>query len=130
MTAPTSEFSKRDQVALASTKMHLTFGLLRSIVWAAVAVLTVYFSPALIVPLAGKDTLVALNVAILGDIKFVVSIGLTGAAGVWAIVERSLRHRKVEYLQSRIKELETTIDKNRTSSKLTTKGKTNPRDKS
>jgi hypothetical protein len=80
--------------------------------------------------LAGHDTAVAINLTFLGDIKFLASISLAGGACVWAAVERNLRHRKVEFLQGRIRDLETTIDPQRTSSGLTPKGKTNPKDKS
>jgi hypothetical protein len=128
--APTVlNLSKRDQAAIAIDKLHLRYGLLRTIVRWLSAVAMIWISPHVIAPLAGKDTAVALNVALFGNIKFIVSIGLTGAASIWAVAERTLRQRKVEYLQGRIRELETLVDKNRSSSKLTPKGQTNPRDK-
>jgi len=109
--------------------MELWFGIFSTLIKTVGVVAAIYFAQFLVAPFAGKDTLLALNVALLGDFKFVFSLGLTGAASVWAVVERGLRHRKVEYLQGRIKELETKLDPERSSSKLTTKGKTNPGDK-
>ena len=129
MNKPDPEFSKRERSALAHHRMELWFGVFRTAIKAIAWVAGIYFAQFLVAPFAGKDTLLALNVAILGDIKFAATIGLAGAAGVWAVVERGLRHRKVEYLQGRIKELEKQRDPGRTSSKLTTKGKTNPEDK-
>lgn len=78
--------------------------------------------------LAGHSTQLALQLSRLGDLKFSLSIALAGSTFAWAVVERKLRHRKVEYLQGRVRELEIAIDPNRTSSKLTASGKTNPRD--
>lgn len=129
MNTPATELSKRDRAELAHHSMDLWFGLARTAIRCAAAVAAIYFSQFLVAPFAGKDTMLALNVALLGDIKFAVSIGLTGAAAAWAVVERSLRHRKVEHLQGRVKELEKQLDPGRTSSRLTTKGKTNPEDK-
>ena len=96
---PTSELLKKDQAALAHHKMDLIFSLLRTAIRMSGIVAVVYLLPDVVAPLAGKDTLLGLKVAILGDIKFAISVGLTGSAAAWAMVERSLRHRKVEYLQ-------------------------------
>lgn len=81
--------------------------------------------------LAGQNTSVMVNavLSLLGNIQFTAAISLAGAATVWAICERALRHRKVEKMQGRIRELETQIDPKRTSSGLLTTGKTNPSDK-
>lgn len=121
--------SRKDQAAIAHHRLDLIYSLLRTTIIGCAVVGVVYLLPPVIEPLAGKNTLLALSVAVLGDIKFAVSIGLTGCATAWAVVERTLRHRKVEYLQGRIRDLETGIDPERTSSRLTTKGKTNPEDK-
>ena len=81
--------------------------------------------------LAGQATSVTLTAAlsIIADIKFVVSLALAGGAGMWAFIERKLRHRKVEYLQARIRDLETERDPKRSSSGLMPTGQTNPRDR-
>jgi hypothetical protein len=82
---------------------------------------------------AGKTTAfqAALTVgfSLLWDIRFVVAFSLAGAATAWGTAERMLRHRKVNYLQGRIKELEEQIDPKRSTSGLTTKGRTHPRDR-
>jgi hypothetical protein len=89
-----------------------------------------YVASQAVIAMAGQTTnvIVSATLSFLADLKFVISIALTGAAVAWAAVERSLRHRKVENLQARIKSLETSIDASRTSSGLTPKGKTNPKD--
>jgi hypothetical protein len=79
--------------------------------------------------MVGKETVFALKLSFLADIKFAVAVTLAGVAAAWAGLERWLRHRKVESIQDRIRELELTIDPHRTSSGLTPKGKTNPKDK-
>jgi hypothetical protein len=82
---------------------------------------------------AGKTTAfqaaVTVGFSLLWDIRFVVAFSVAGAASVWAAAERWLRHRKVEHLQGRVKELELQIDPGRSTSGLTTKGRTNPRDR-
>jgi hypothetical protein len=81
---------------------------------------------------AGKATEVSVAFGLLLnaliELKFLAAISLTGAACAWAAVERWLRHRKVESMQARIRELETAIDPNRSTSGLTPRGQTNPRD--
>jgi hypothetical protein len=78
-------------------------------------------------PFAGKETAVSLVLNVLADFKFALTVTLAGAAAAWAVAERRLRERKTKYLQDRVKELETKIDHNRSSSGLTRTGKTNPR---
>ncbi|MER8511664.1 hypothetical protein NKH47_01740 [Mesorhizobium sp. M1060] len=79
-------------------------------------------------PFAGERTIVSLAFSFLADVKFALAITLTGAAVAWAAAERMLRRRKTEQLQDRIIDLERRIDPNRTTSGLTKKGMTNPRD--
>lgn len=88
----------------------------------------VYVLKEMVASVAGHSTDVALNLAFLGDLKFTASVTLAGAACGWAVLERYLRLRKVAYMQGRIQSLEKSIDPNRTSSRLTTKGTTNPED--
>lgn len=101
----------------------------RTLIRAIAAVIGVYVARNALEVLAGETTRVALELSVLADVKFAVTLTLAGAATTWAVVERTIRHRKVENMQGRIKELETRIDPNRSSSGLTPKGKTNPRDK-
>jgi hypothetical protein len=81
--------------------------------------------------LAGQSTSVAFSLILdaLVELRFAVTLALAGAACAWAVVERALRHRKVEHMQGRLKQLETSLDPRRSSSGLTTKGQTNPRDR-
>jgi hypothetical protein len=83
--------------------------------------------------IAGKTTAfqaaITVGFSLLWDIRLVVAFSLAGATTIWAVAERWLRHRKVNYLQGRIKDLELNIDPGRTTSGLTTKGRTNPRDR-
>lgn len=83
--------------------------------------------------IAGKTTAfqaaLTIGFSLLWDIRFVVAFSLAGATTIWAGAERWLRHRKVDFLQGRIKELELKIDPGRSTSGLTTKGRTNPRDR-
>jgi len=83
--------------------------------------------------LAGQDTKLSIALSLvfsaLVDLKFAAAISLAGGAAVWAALERGLRLRKVDNMQGRIKQLEQMIDSNRTSSGLTTQGKTNPQDR-
>jgi hypothetical protein len=82
---------------------------------------------------AGKTTAfeagITVGFSLLWDIRFVVAFSLAGFASLWAAGERWLRHRKVNFLQGRIKELELKVDPRRSTSGLTTKGRTNPRDR-
>lgn len=75
------------------------------------------------------DLALSLVITALVEVKFLLAIALTATACAWAVVERTLRHRTVKRLQGRIRELETTIDPARSTSKLTPEGKTNPADR-
>jgi hypothetical protein len=102
---------------------------IRSLCWAVVG----YFGFGTVSQFAGHSTdlNVALSLVISALFKFelLIAIALTGVACAWAAAERVLRHRKVEKLQGRIRELETAVDPDRSTSGLTTKGQTNPIDK-
>lgn len=100
----------------------------RTAVRSAAVVGVVYLLREPLNALAGETTRLALELSIAADLKFVMSVTLAGAASAWAIAERRLRHRKVEELQGRIRTLETRVDPGRTSSGLTPKGTTHPRD--
>jgi hypothetical protein len=82
---------------------------------------------------AGQSTelSVALSLALtaLFEIKFVAAITLAGSCAVWAVAERIVRRWKTDQLARRIRELETEIDPNRSTSGLTSTGRTNPRDR-
>lgn len=92
----------------------------------------VYYLRDIFSVLAGETTRLAFELSVLADVRLVLTIAitLTGSAIAWAVLERLLRYRKVEALQDRVKQLELRIDPKRTTSGLTPKGQTNPRDKS
>jgi hypothetical protein len=102
---------------------------IRCLAWGSAA----YFGFSAIGQFAGRSTdldlALSLVISALAEIKFLMAIALAGAACTWAVVERALRHRTVKRLQGRIRELETTIDPERSTSRLTPEGKTNPADK-
>lgn len=79
--------------------------------------------------IAGKTTAFTMALSVLWDVRLVFAFSVAGLAIIWAIAERKLRQRKVAYMQGRIKDLETKIDPQRSSSGLTEKGRTNPRDR-
>jgi hypothetical protein len=78
---------------------------------------------------AGKTTAFSVGLSLLWDVRLVLAFSIAGSAILWATAERWLRHRKVEFVQGRIRELELKIDPNRSTSGLTTKGRTNPKDR-
>ncbi|WP_338700787.1 hypothetical protein V5279_21520 [Bradyrhizobium sp. 26S5] len=89
----------------------------------------VYYLRDAVFLLAGQTTKLAIELAVLADFKFAITLTLAGCAAGWAVIERGLRYRKVEYFQNRIRDLELAIDPTRTTSGLTPKGKTHPKDK-
>ena len=90
-----------------------------------------YYAYSSIAALAGQATSVQVNAAltVLADMRFAIALTLAGGAGIWAAVERKIRQNAVERLHERIKSLETAHDPARSSSQLTSKGRTNPKDK-
>lgn len=126
--ASTSKNAENKLTGIKIVERHRTArALIRALVWVALF----YFMAQSVRELAGKDTslFVKGTLAFFADIKFVATLALAGCAAGWAFAERALRHRKVEYLQDRIKQLELRIDPNRTTSGLTPAGKTHPRDR-
>jgi hypothetical protein len=63
------------------------------------------------------------------ELKMVVLISLAGGCAIWALIERNLRQRAVARLTPRSAALEKVIDPGRTSSGLTSEGRTHPRDR-
>src|ERR1700733_2902499 len=114
-------------VTLAYYRIQQRYATARSAIRVAGWVLAAYFAFKALAQFAGESTDLAVSLVLtaLVDFKFALSIALTGAACAWAVAERSLRHRKVEQMQGRLKELETTIDPHRSSSGLTPRGQTN-----
>jgi len=84
----------------------------------------------IIAVLAGKTTLANIGISFLGNVRISETVAwLFGVSGVaFGYRQRRLRRKTVEHLQTRNIELEKQIDPNRTSSTLTPRGDTNPRD--
>lgn len=83
-----------------------------------------------VMALAGRttDVVAKIFVNVFADLRFAICFAVTGASVVWALVEKRLRHKAIERLSPRVRVQELKSDPERTSSNLTTKGKTNPRD--
>lgn len=118
-----------ENVDVAIVRINQRYRTVRTLIKGAVIVGCFYLLAQALAPFAGKATVVSLALEILADVKFALTLTLAGTAAAWAVVERYLRQRKTEYLQDRIKDLETKIDPNRSSSGLQRSGKTNPRDR-
>jgi hypothetical protein len=81
--------------------------------------------------LAGKTTLANIVLNLLSNVSFSSSVawGGTAVAAIYGYRQKRLRENTVQRLSSRIEELEQGVDPDRTSSQLTSKGRTNPKDK-
>jgi hypothetical protein len=122
------ELSAREEGEIERLRVRERYRLGRTLIRGVAVVGGLYLAQPALMALTGKETILALKLSIFGDFKFVASITLAGLAAAWAAAERYLRHRKVEQLQSRISQLEKKLDPSRSSSNLTTRGKTNPKD--
>lgn len=119
--------------AVSFRQIDQLYATIRTAIWAICIVTVAYFGFGALETFAGRsteiDVALSLVLTALAELKFVAAISIALGGCGWAFIERMLRHRKVEYLQGRIKALETAIDPSRTSSKLTVQGKTNPSDR-
>lgn len=81
--------------------------------------------------LAGQYTFADVGIKLIGDFKLSEAFGyLFGAGGAgYGLMERKLRRQTTERLTQRTIALEKLLDPNRTSSHLTTRGTTNPEDR-
>ena len=102
----------------------------KAIPWIGIAVIS-YFGYLSIAALAGKTTVANFLFKLFGSIGVNAGVAyIFGGGGiVYGLLERRTRQKTVERLQSRVQELEKKRDPGRTSSKLTTRGETNPKDK-
>ena len=80
--------------------------------------------------LSGKTTMAAIGVNFLGNLTVSQSLAyiLGGGGLLYGLGERRLRKRLVKRIGGRTRQLEAAIDPRRTSSNLTERGETNPRD--
>lgn len=118
-----------DRAGARREAIHEIFLTVRTLIRTGGVVVSIYICRDLLGAIAGKETILAIKLSFLADIKFAIALSLAGMASLWGFAERWLRHRKVESMQGRIRELELGIDPQRTTSGLTPKGKTNPKDK-
>lgn len=107
------------------------FRLVRAIIVSLAIMYVATMAKDAVVALSGQSTnvFVQAGMSFLASMRLIFSFSLTGVAALWAVVERATRQKQAERLHGRIKELERQIDPQRSSSKLTRKGKTNPKDK-
>src|SRR5437868_393090 len=113
--ADTLEYERSERLAFARLEQnHKT---VRTLIRAAA---TVSIAAVVVYGLGGQFTQVNVNLtgilSLLAELRVSIWIGLSGAAAIWAVVERRLRYHKVEKLAARVKELELKVDPNRTSS--------------
>ena len=107
------------------------FGLATQLVkWAGILGV-VYLISTMVSALAGKTTLadIAIQFLTASHAREWTSYGITGAAIVWAILERRLRKSTGRQLSRRLKVIENRLDPDRSSSELTETGETRPEDR-
>lgn len=119
--------STRSKEKIVLARVEQRYATARTAIRAIGGVAAAYVLSDIVEAIAGQTT--NFHFSVFADLKFAASITVAGLSVVWALRERWLRHRKVEQLQGRIRELEMRIDPHRSSSGLTPKGQTNPRDK-
>ena len=90
-----------------------------------------YFIFLSIEALAGETTAADIGINLLADVRLseVFAVLFGGGGVIYGIRQRSLRRSAVERLQGRVKKLEKQEDPGRTSSGLTPRGDTHPKDK-
>jgi hypothetical protein len=81
--------------------------------------------------LAGKVTLAELGANLVGNVRINEAVAwiLASLFGLYGLNERRLRRKHIERLAPQISELESRLDPNRTSSRLTPRGTTRPEDR-
>ncbi len=125
------EISAEEREARRFEKTMDTFAavLIRFGKYAAFVLIAYYFYRSVNV-LAGKTTDANILVRMFTSIgiadKASYIVGVSG--GLYGLFERKFRRDKTEYLQTRIQQLEKKLDPNRSSSRLTKRGTTNPKD--
>lgn len=89
-----------------------------------------YYIYLCVAALAGKTTLANIGINVLANVKIseVVAWLFGGSGVIFGLNQRRLRRKTIEHVQTRNIMLEQRLDPNRTSSQLTPRGETNPRD--
>jgi len=108
-----------------------SFQTIRTLIRSSVVLGLGYLGEQAVESLSGETTSIIVNgsLKLLADIHVVIPYAIAGLLGAWGVGERRLRQRKTDALQGRIKTLEIAVDPKRSSSNLTTHGKTNPKDR-
>lgn len=105
---------------------------LRTLIISAASCFIIYWMADALKAFAGKESLADLNffVGALADMKLRIgaTIALTGSGWAYGLKQRQLRRNTVERLATRITELETKNDPNRSSSQITRRGTTRKED--
>jgi hypothetical protein len=120
----------RPSTAVEMRRVEERYATIRTLFRAGAVVGVFYFAFEALSQLGGQKTDIAISLVlnVLARMEILITLTLAGGAATWAVVERSLRRRKTEYMQGRIRELEERLDPKRSTSGLTPKGKTNPKD--
>jgi hypothetical protein len=133
MANSTAPLSARARERVAVLRVDLFYRTVRTTIRAGGGCFAAWCLYLSIDSVAGKTTAfqaaLSVGLSLLWDIRLVLAFSIAGAATLWATAERWLRHRKVEFMQGRIRDLELRIDPKRSTSGLTTKGRTNPKDR-
>jgi|ERR1044072_1759065 hypothetical protein len=130
--------SKKDQASLERLRVQRRYDVVvrlgglfitRGFKWGFFAYLA-YQGRLAIAAFAGKATLTGLIVSLGANASVVIGASWSVSIGIaiWVFLERRLRKGTVERLTLRIKELELSIDRRRSSSQLTPRGDTRPED--
>lgn len=116
---------------LRSKLIDAVAGTLQVAIRYGVFLLVAYFIYLSVNRLAGRYTVADIGLRLLANLRISETLGWsTGLGGIlYGWRQRKLRRDKTEYLQNRIKELESMLDPKRSSSRLTPRGTTNPEDK-
>lgn len=115
-------------------KTRIAEGIIQAVLalirWGAIVGIVYFFSEAM-QGLAGSSTQAKLDLSLLANFNFSVTIAwISALAGIaYGLLQRHLRRNTVERLQGRVRELEQRIDPGRSSSKLTERGDTRPEDR-
>jgi hypothetical protein len=129
--APPLSKGARERLMVHRTDQRYTTA--RTAIRAGAAIGALYVLAGALESFAGQDTNLSIGLTLtlqaLLELKFIIALSFGGMGVVYGLAERWLRHRKVENMQARIRQLETSIDPGRSTSGLTPRGKTNPQDK-
>lgn len=125
--SPSSGLPVRERVLRIES---LTSVLNNAIRWGG-AVLISYFAYRTVGVLAGETTSASIGISVLADVRISEALAwiFGGSAMIYGWRQRKLRKDTTERLSKRSNDLEKRLDPKRSSSSLTPRGDTNPRDK-